>query len=141
MLPCKVAASPGASRTTSSSSVPGAAGTGPCLARYRTPQPPRPPRPTRPPLRPPRSPRPRTAPPEAYFESVAIASIHSVGAPLKLPRCIKCILNGPSVTSGEVSDNHHVLGVSGRDAEGPWKLAQYRIAVVEVGTDHHMPVV
>jgi hypothetical protein len=65
----------------------------------------------------------------------------SVGASLKLPRCFEGILNGTSVASGEVSDNHHVLDVPGRDAEGSGKLPQYRVAVIEIGTDHDMHVV
>jgi hypothetical protein len=64
--------------------------------------------------------------------------VHSVGTPLKLPRCFEGILNSTSVTSGEVSDNHHVLDVPRRDAEGSGKLPQYRVAVVEVGTDYQM---
>jgi hypothetical protein len=67
--------------------------------------------------------------------------VHSAGTPLKLPRCFEGILDGTSVASGEVSDNHHVLGVAGRDAEGCRKLPQYRVAVIEVGTDHQMRVV
>ena len=47
----------------------------------------------------------------------------------------------PKHAAGEVSDNHHVLDVPGRDAEGSGKLPQYRVAVVEVGTDHQMHVV
>ena len=65
----------------------------------------------------------------------------SVGASLKLPRCFEGILNGASVSSGEVSDHHHVFDVSRRDTEGSGKLPQYRVAVIEIGTDHHMHVV
>jgi hypothetical protein len=48
----------------------------------------------------------------------------SVGTPLKLPRCFKRILNRASIALVEVSDNHHVLDVPGRDAKGLRKLAQ-----------------
>ena len=65
----------------------------------------------------------------------------SAGASLKHPRRLEGILNGTSVASGEVSDNHHVLDVPGRDAEGSGKLPQYRVAVIEIGADHHMYVV
>jgi len=44
------------------------------------------------------------------------STAQSVGASLKLPRCFEGILNGAIVASGEVSDNHHVLDVSGPDA-------------------------
>jgi hypothetical protein len=64
-----------------------------------------------------------------------------VGAPLKLPRCLECILDGASVASGQISDNHHVFEVPGRDAEGPGKLPQHRVAVVEIGANHQMRVV
>jgi hypothetical protein len=65
----------------------------------------------------------------------------SVGAALKPPCCFEGILNGASVAPGEVSDNHHVLDVPGRDAEGSRKLPQYRVAVIEIGADHQMHVV
>jgi len=65
----------------------------------------------------------------------------SLGASLKLPCCFEGVLNGTVVASGEVSDNHHVLDVPGWDAKGSGKLPQYRVAVIEVGTDHHMHVV
>jgi hypothetical protein len=65
----------------------------------------------------------------------------SAGTSLKLPRCFECILNGTSVASGEVSDNHHVLDVPGRNAKGSGKLPQYRVAVIEIGTDDHVHVV
>src|SRR5215471_13774885 len=65
----------------------------------------------------------------------------AAGASLKHPRRLEGILNGTSVASGEVSDNHHVLDVPGRDAEGSGKLPQYRVAVIEIGADHHMYVV
>jgi hypothetical protein len=65
----------------------------------------------------------------------------SVGAALKPPCCFEGILNGASVAPGEVSDNHHVLDVPGRDAEGSGKLPQYRVAVIEIGADRQVHVV
>lgn len=65
----------------------------------------------------------------------------SVGVPLKLPCCLECVLDGTGVTSGEIRDDHHVLDKPGRDAEGLGKLSHYRVAVVEIGADHHMGVV
>jgi hypothetical protein len=65
----------------------------------------------------------------------------SAGASLKLPRCLECIFDGTSVASGEISDDHHVLDVPGRDAEGLGKLPQHGVAVVEVGANHQMRVV
>ena len=47
----------------------------------------------------------------------------------------------PASPSGEVGDNHHVLGVPGRNAEGPGKLPQHGVAVAEIGTDHQMHVI
>jgi hypothetical protein len=47
---------------------------------------------------------------------------HSVGAALKLPCCFEGILNGTSVASGEVSDNHHVL--TRNVAAGPARLTE-----------------
>jgi hypothetical protein len=58
-----------------------------------------------------------------------------------LPRRFEGILNGTSVTVSEISDNHHVLDVAGRDAEGPGKLPHYRVAVIETGADNHVHVV
>ena len=69
------------------------------------------------------------------------AAAESVGTALQLPRCFEGILNGTSVTSGQVSDDHHVLDVLGRDAESLRKIPQYRVAVVEISADHQMPVV
>lgn len=62
----------------------------------------------------------------------------SVGAPLKLPRRFEGILDGTRIASREVSDNHHVLDVPSRNAEGFGKPPQHRVADVEVGPDHHM---
>jgi ABC-type multidrug transport system fused ATPase/permease subunit len=36
---------------------------------------------------------------------------------LKLPRCFESIRNGSRAAAGEVSDNHYVLGIQGRDGE------------------------
>jgi hypothetical protein len=58
-----------------------------------------------------------------------------------VPRCLECILDGTSVASGEIGDDHHVLDVPGRHAEGSGELPEDRGAVVEVGSDHHMGVV
>jgi hypothetical protein len=55
--------------------------------------------------------------------------------------CLECIFDGAGVASGEISDDHHVLEIPGRDAEGLGKLPQHRVAVVEIGADHHMRVV
>jgi len=41
---------------------------------------------------------------------------------LKLPRCLDCILDGTSVASGEISDNHHVLAPG--DAQAGRDVAQ-----------------
>jgi hypothetical protein len=46
----------------------------------------------------------------------ASCSAWSVGTPLKLPRCFEGVLDGTSVTSSEVGDNHHVLDVAGLTA-------------------------
>lgn len=48
----------------------------------------------------------------------------SAGASLKLPRRLDCILDGTSVALGEISHDHHVLAVPGRDAEGLGELPQ-----------------
>jgi hypothetical protein len=64
----------------------------------------------------------------------------SAGASLKLPRCLECIFDGTSVAPGEISDDHHVVNVPGRHAEGFGEVPQDRGAVVEVGSDHHMGV-
>jgi hypothetical protein len=65
----------------------------------------------------------------------------SAGTPLQLPCCFKSILDGASVASREISDNHHVLEVPGGHAEGCRKLPQYRVAILKVGADDHMSVV
>jgi hypothetical protein len=65
----------------------------------------------------------------------------SVGAPLELPCSFEGILNSAGVAPVEVGDNHHVLDVPGRDAEGAGKLAQYQVAVFEVGPDHQANVI
>ena len=65
----------------------------------------------------------------------------SVGAPLKVPRRLERILDGTSVAPSEISDDHHVLDVPGRDAEGLGILPQQRVAVVEIGANHQMRVV
>src|SRR6478672_11961399 len=56
----------------------------------------------------------------------------SVRFPLKLPRCFECILDGTRVASRKVRDDHHVLDVPGRHAEGFGELAQYPVSVVEI---------
>jgi hypothetical protein len=65
----------------------------------------------------------------------------SVSASLELPCRFEGVLDGASVASCDVGDDHHVLDVPGRHAEGSGKLPQYRVAVVEIGADHHMGVV
>ena len=65
----------------------------------------------------------------------------SAGAPLKLPRCLECILDGTSVAPGEIRDDHHVFDVPGRDAEGLRKIPQHRVAEVEIGANHQARVV
>src|SRR5690348_12370699 len=47
----------------------------------------------------------------------------SVGTTLKLPCCFEGVLDGAGVAIGEVSDDHHVLGVAGWHAEGFGELA------------------
>jgi hypothetical protein len=69
------------------------------------------------------------------------ATTGSVGTPLKLPRCFEGILDRIRVASSEVSYNHHVLDIPGRDAEGSGELPQYRIAEVEIGPDHQVHMV
>lgn len=49
----------------------------------------------------------------------------SARTPLKLPRCFYRVLDRAAIALGEVSDDHHVLEVPGRDAEGAGKLPQY----------------
>ena len=63
------------------------------------------------------------------------------GAALQLPRCFEGILDGTSVASGEVGDNHHVLGVPGWNAEGSWELAHDGVAVAEIGPDDQVHVI
>src|SRR6202035_3340775 len=65
----------------------------------------------------------------------------SVGAALKLPRCFEGILDRARVAFSEVSYDHHVLDITGRDAEGSGELPQYRIAEVEIGPDHQVHIV
>ena len=62
----------------------------------------------------------------------------SVGVALELPCRFEGVLDGTSVGTREVRDNHHVLGVPGRDAEGLGKIPQNRGPVVEVRADHQM---
>ena len=50
--------------------------------------------------------------------SFSEADAQSVGAALELPCCFEGILNGAGVAPREVGDNHHVLDIPGRDAEG-----------------------
>jgi len=73
----------------------------------------------------------------AQRDSMAV----SAGAPLKEPRCFEGILDRAGVAIGEVGDNHHVIEVAGRHAEGSGKLPPYQVAVIEIGTDHQMRVV
>jgi hypothetical protein len=70
-----------------------------------------------------------------------LCQTRSVGTPLKLPRCLEGILDRTRVASSEVSYNHHVPDIPGRDAEGSGELPQYRIAEVEIGPDHQVHVV
>jgi hypothetical protein len=65
----------------------------------------------------------------------------SASASLMLPRCLERILDGTSVASGEISDDHHVLDVPGRHTEGLGELPQDRGAVVEIGANHQMRAV
>jgi hypothetical protein len=65
----------------------------------------------------------------------------SAGTPLKLPRCLECILDGTSVGSGEIRNDHHVLDVPGRDAERLWKLSQQMVAEVEIGANYQVRIV
>lgn len=64
--------------------------------------------------------------------------MYSVGAPLKLPRRFEGVGNGISAAAGEVSDNHHVLEVPVRHAEGAGKLPHHGVTVIEITTNHHM---
>jgi hypothetical protein len=65
----------------------------------------------------------------------------STGTPLKLPRCLECILDGTSVGSGEIRNDHHVFEVPGRDAERLWKLSQHMVAEVEIGANYQVRIV
>jgi hypothetical protein len=65
----------------------------------------------------------------------------SVSTALQLPCCFEGVLDGTGVASCEVSDDHHVLAVPGRNAEGSGKLPQQPVAVFEIGADHQMGVV
>jgi hypothetical protein len=65
----------------------------------------------------------------------------SVGASLQEPRCFDRILDRACVAIGEVRDNHHVLLIAGRDAERSGQLPQYRVAIIEIGTDHQLRAV
>src|SRR6202034_4156399 len=65
----------------------------------------------------------------------------SAGATLQQPRSLERVLDGTGVAAGEVGDDHHVLGEPRRHAEGPGKLPEDGVAVVEVGAYHHMTVV
>src|SRR5579863_9876058 len=65
----------------------------------------------------------------------------SVSAALKPPRRLEGVFNGASVALGQVGDDHHVLGVPGRDAEGPGELPHQLVAVIEVGADHQMGLI
>ncbi len=65
----------------------------------------------------------------------------SIGTALKLPRCFEGILDGTGVTSCQVSDDHHVLAVPARNAEGSGKLPQQPVAVAKIGAGHHMGVI
>jgi hypothetical protein len=49
----------------------------------------------------------------AATDLLGAVACRSVGTALKLPRCFDGVLDGISVASLEISDNHHVLGVSG----------------------------
>lgn len=65
----------------------------------------------------------------------------SAGTALKLPRCFEGVFDGTSVADDEVSDDHHVLAIPGRNAKGVRELTQQRVAVVEIGADHQVGVV
>ena len=60
---------------------------------------------------------------------------------LKLPRCFDGIRNGSRVAAGEVSDDHHVLYIEGRDGERSRELRHNGIAVIEVGANHQVHIV
>jgi hypothetical protein len=65
----------------------------------------------------------------------------SARTPPKLPRCLECILDGTTVGSGEIRNDHHVLDVSGRDAERLWKLSPQMVAEVEIGANYQVRIV
>jgi hypothetical protein len=73
--------------------------------------------------------------------SARCRSAGCIGAPLKQPRRFDGILDRPGIGSGEIRDDHHVLGKPARDAEGFRELAQHQVASVEVSPDDHMRVV
>jgi hypothetical protein len=90
-----------------------------------------------------------TGPSKALPRSRPVLHLHcnsrsqplSASTPLKLPRCLECILDGTSVGSGEIRNDHHVFDVPGRDAERLWKLSQQMVAEVEIGANYQVRIV
>src|SRR5512146_3452292 len=65
----------------------------------------------------------------------------SASTALQLPCGLERVLDGAGVARCQVGDDHLVLGVPGRHAEGVGKLTYQPVAVVEVGPDDQVTAV
>jgi hypothetical protein len=72
---------------------------------------------------------------------VDVIACISLPALLEEPGGFDRIFDGPRIAVGQICDDHHVLDVASRDAEGLRELPRDLVPVVEVRPDHHMRIV